>query len=124
MEAITMRKGVAGAVHYASPTLALAPAALDEPRRAASISHVRLSPDGVRFRGQSIEPKCSVLGISLTRTWGIHKGLRGYRPRWPCAMPGPAPIPPAGQRGSHRSAFPSRSDAANRSPKPPVAARL
>ena len=35
-------------------------------------------------------------------------------------MPGLVPIPPAGRKGPRRSAFPSRSDAASRSPTPPV----
>src|SRR6516162_6259788 len=60
----------------------------------------------------------------FTRISRIHKGLRGCRPRWPRAMPGLAPIPTAGRRGPHRSAFPSPSDAASRSPTPPVEARL
>src|ERR1700686_1368137 len=62
--------------------------------------------------------------VPVTRISGTRKGLRGSGPGWPCATPGLAPIPPAGRRGPHRSAFPSLSDAASRSPTPPVGGRL
>ncbi len=56
----------------------------------------------------------------VTQISGTRKGLRGSGPGWPCATLGLAPIPPAGRRGPHRSVFPSLSDAASRSPTPPV----
>jgi len=74
--------------------------------------------------GWSIEPTSSRSKRPVTRMAETRKGLRGSAPGWRCASPGLAPIPPAGRRGPHRSASPSLSDAASRSPTPSVRGRL